>query len=344
MKLRTRKPTNNRDGALLPMLAVVIIILFVAATMGVDIARMHLTRAELRTATDASARAAVEAMGRTQNKQAGIDAAINIANRNNVAGLPLTVTEDDIDVGTAAEDENGKFSFLSGGSILTSVRVNGHRTVDSPDGPVGLLFGPMFGVTDFSPDFTSTATRSDRDIALVLDVSGSMSKEGRFQALAEGLDTFLSVLESTPQDEHVSLSVYETTARKLQPITSDLDLVRNAFQREVADGNTAIGLGLGEGLDSILHDSNARSFALKSIVLMTDGNHNTGINPEEIAKQCADAGVTVVTITFKGGANKGRMQTIADSTGGQHFHANNGNELKDAFETIARQLAVMLIE
>jgi len=74
MKQKVQKPTtNNREGAMLLFVAVLMVFIFVAVTIGVDVARMHLTRAELQAATDASARAGVEALGRTQNEQAGID-------------------------------------------------------------------------------------------------------------------------------------------------------------------------------------------------------------------------------------------------------------------------------
>ena len=42
---------------MLPLVAVVLIILFVSACLAIDIARIHVTRSELRTATDAAARA-----------------------------------------------------------------------------------------------------------------------------------------------------------------------------------------------------------------------------------------------------------------------------------------------
>ncbi len=41
----------QRRGAMLPLLAVVMVILFVAAALSIDIARIHVTRSELRTAT-----------------------------------------------------------------------------------------------------------------------------------------------------------------------------------------------------------------------------------------------------------------------------------------------------
>jgi len=344
------KPTQSADrkGAMLPMLAVVMVILIFSVAISVDIARMHLTRSELRTANDAAARAAVVEIGVSQNAAAARDAAIFAASRNKVAGKGLTLTRDQIEIGTADQQSSGGFAFsptgAGSGTHLTSARVHGKRCSTSPDGEVGMMFGQLFGVDSFCADSVSAATQSHRDIALVLDVSGSMSNEGRFKALADAIDSFLLVLESTPQSENVSLSVYETSARKLQPLTSDLSLISSAFNKEVAEGATAIGLGMEEGLGSVLNDFEARDHALKSLILMTDGNHNTGINPEDIVGDCVAARVSVYTITFKNGADQSRMKAIAEAGNGTHLHAKNNGELEEAFRTIAHQLAVMLIE
>lgn len=344
----TQAKLVNREGSMLPMLAVVMVILIISVAIGVDIARMHLTRTELRTANDAAARAAVIQMGISQNRILAKDAAVDIAARNQVAGKGLTLAPDQILLGTAVRQDSGSFTFseASAGSstILTSARVEGRRCANSPDGEVKLLFGPLFGVESFCSDSVSTATQSHRDIALVLDVSGSMKDDGRFEALEEALDTFLSILESTPQSEAVSLTVYETTSRKIQPITSDMDLVRNAFADESPGGRTAIGLGMTDGLDSILNDLNARPHAIRSLIVMTDGNHNEGIDPEEVVIDCVASHVSVFTVTFSSGANQNRMESLANDGQGFHIHADNAEELNDAFEQIARQLAVLLIE
>ena len=84
-KIRSLKEAG-RHGAMLPMVGFVMIILFVACAFAVDIARMHLTRSELRTATDAAARAAVENVSRTNDLQQARDAAVAIAQQNMVAG------------------------------------------------------------------------------------------------------------------------------------------------------------------------------------------------------------------------------------------------------------------
>ena len=339
---KTTCATADRDGALLPMLAVVIVILLISVAIGVDIARMHLTRSELRTANDAAARAAVVEIGISENPVAAQDAAIRVASRNLVAGQGLTLTRDQVEIGHTVSDGDS-LSFVNGGTLLTSARVHGRRCESAPDGEVELLFGPLFGVDSFCTDTISAATQTQRDIALVLDVSRSM-EGARFVALGEALQGFLDVLEASPHGENVSLTVYERTARKIQPLTKQLTAVSDAFSTEEAGGKTAIGLGMTEGLDSLLNDANARRFAFKSMVVMTDGNHNTGISPEDIATECVAAGVAVFTVTFSDGANKDRMRLLAESAEGFHIHANNSTELQEAFETIARQLSVGLIE
>ena len=187
---------------MLPLIAVVMVILFVAAVLAIDIARIHVTRSELRTATDAAARAGVEALGREQSQPAAIAAALAVARENIVAGNGLDLDPDNILFGIAKQDKDGTFGFVeSGDSTINSVRVIGARTVGSPDGPVNMMFGGLFGQNSFEPVQSATATRLDRDIALVLDKSGSMRDFGRFEALLNGLDVFLAELESTTQTE-----------------------------------------------------------------------------------------------------------------------------------------------
>lgn len=333
-----------RDGAMLPFIAIVIVILFITAAFAIDIARIHVTRSELRTATDAAAKAGVEALGREQSTNAATDAALAIARENIVAGEGFLLDPNNVIFGSSGQNENGTFFFEEGGQPLNSVRVIGEKTRNSPAGSASLFFTPLFGLADFEPIQVATATRVDRDIALVLDVSGSMASNGRFEALSNALDVFLSELDNTPQRENLSLTVYSTTERNIQELTTDLVLIQDAFANESPEGFTAIGQGLNTGLNSILNDPNARPFALKSIIVMTDGNQNRGVNPLQIAPLCRDAGVVVHTITFSEGANESLMAQVAEIGEGLHIHADNDEELLEAFQTIARQLQVLLIE
>ncbi len=333
---------SQRTGAMLPLIAVTMVILFVAITLAVDFARIQLTRAELRTATDAAARAGAEALGRTQDPNQAVQAAINIARRNIVAGSSLNIRANQIQIGRTTPDKNGVFACNEVNNAQNAVRVTGLRTSGSLDGPVPMLFGPLFGVTQFQPVQSAVATRLDRDISLVLDVSGSMNSFGRFPGLQNAVRVFLAQLAATEPVERVSLNVYSTKARKLLPLTEDMNLVAVTFARETAAGFTAIGEGLKLGDNSVRKDPLARPFAEKTVILMTDGNHNTGTFPDVVAQGMT--GVKVHTITFGAEANRPLMQKVADLTGGISIHAANNQELEDAFREIALQLPVLLTE
>ena len=338
------KRFQQRDGAMLPFIAIVIVIMFITAAFAIDVARIHVTRSELRTATDAAAKAGIEAFGREQSTAAGVAAALQVAEQNIVAGKGMLLDPDQIVFGSSGQSPDGSFFFNEGATPLNSVRVVGEKTAGSPAGSASLFFMPIFGVNDFEPIQVATATRIERDIALVLDVSGSMASNGRFEALSNALDVFLDELDETPQRENLSLTVYSTTERKIQELTANLNDIRDAFADEGPGGRTAIGQGLETGLDSILNDPNARPFALKSIIVMTDGNQNEGISPELVAPRAQEAGVVVHTITFSEGANEALMAQVADIADGIHLHADSDEELLESFRTIAKQLQVILIE
>ena len=221
----------------------------------------------------------------------------------------------------------------------------GKRTADSADGPVTLFFGPVLGTDTFSPTASSTAARLDRDIALVLDESGSMNSAGRFPALLNGLNVFLTEMERSVPEERISLTVYDTFPEKLVNMTGDTFSIRNAMATRRPGGLTGVGRALEVGIDSVQNDPGSRgNFALQSVVLMTDGNHNTGRNPISVANDAQRLGITVHTITFSSGANQGLMRQVAERTGGIHVHADTNQQLNDAFDTIAKTIQVMTIQ
>jgi len=332
-----------RRGAMLILVVTALIILFVAAVIGIDVAYMHVTRAELRTATDAAARAGVEALGRTQDINMARRAAIEFAARNTVAGAPLQLSASDIEIGSTVGGGSSKFSFQEGANPPTAMRIRGRRTADSPSGPIPLFFGPMFGQLDFQPEQVATAARLDLDVSLVLDISGSMSIQNRFPGLVNAVDVFIRELEQTPQDERCSMTVYSTDARKEVAMTTNLQQINQRLAQLGPNGMTAIGRGMQVGLTTF-NDPQARPYALRAMIVMTDGHHNTGIHPRNVVSQVRQQNVTVHTITFSNGANQNTMREVARLGGGIHIHANDNQQLAEAFREIARQLSVLLIE
>lgn len=341
---KSQKKSRHQRGAMLILVLFMLVILLVMTVFAVDIAFMQLVRTQLRTSTDAAARAASESLARTQNPAKARKAAKDTAARNLVAGEPLKLDNSDIVFGSATPDSTGLFTFHPGGSPTNSVRVNGRRTNDSPSGSVSLFMGGILGKPEFEPQLHSSTTSIVRDIALVLDRSGSMRSQNKIGDLKSAVNVFLDILDSTRADERVSLTSYSTTGTKDQNMTSDLSLIRDAADRMPAAGYTAIGQGMQIGSDSLESDPLTRPFSDKAIVLLTDGIENRGPFVREVLPLIVDRGQIVYTITFGAGADQALMRQVATATGGQHYHAPNGQALRDVFRDIARSLAVVMIE
>ncbi len=347
--LLTAVPKNcDRRGSMLVLIAVVMIIFIVAAAFSVDIAYMHMVKAELRTATDAAAKAGAEALARTQDPEAAIDAALAIAESNRVAGNGLTLNREDVVIGGVNLNPDGKFEFVPGQEPLTSVNVIGRRNESAPDDVVPLFFGGYFGVDHFKPVQDASASSTVRDIALVLDRSGSMAEASgtgtRLTALIEAVNVFIDEIAVSSPNSIVSLTTYSTNATRDIPLSDDFGLIQSNVNGLVADGYTNIFEALRFGSDSLNEDANRRPYADKTIIVMTDGNFNVGGNPTPSAILAADRGHRIHTITFSSGANQAIMQEVASIGNGIHIHADDAGDLADAFRDIAKTLSVVLIK
>jgi Ca-activated chloride channel homolog len=364
-----------RGGAMLVLIAVCLPLCVIMAAFAVDVAWMHLVRAELRTATDAAARAGAKELSLSQSIPAARDRAKQVARRNQVAGEPMLLSNSDIEIGSSKQSSDlSRFQFTRGEARPNAVRVTGRRTKGSAAGPVDLLFAGALGVRQFEPRETATSTQLDRDICLVVDRSGSMMESltggadpqgtcdpphstlSRWGALNTAVAAFLVELDDTPQDERVALVSYSSNETacgytyKISTIDSDLvsdySRIRDQMARissRPVKGRTAISAGLDNGI-RVLTGSRVRPFAVRTMVLMTDGIHNLGPEPIVSARTAAANDIVIHTITFSVDADIRRMQDVAAATGGRHFHADDLRELVDAFREIAATLPVLLTE
>ena len=337
---------DPRRGAMLVLVLLVIVILLVCAVFTVDVAQMHLARAELRTATDAAARAGTEALARTQDEDVAIQAALDAAARNLVVGEGLQLRAQDITLGRHEDGANGAIEFVANEAPFSAVRVVGRRDASAPQGTVPLLFANIFGVSEFSPVQTATASASVRDICLVLDRSGSMGKDAgnnftRLSALQNAVRRFLQEVENASPNARVALVSYSNAGTIDSPLVDEFSQIIAEIDQFNAQGRTNMAEGLLFGSDTL---QNARVFANRTIVLMTDGNFNLGGTPVPSAQIAAGRGHEIHTITFSAGANQNIMRTVARIGGGQHIHADDALDLENAFRDIARAISVTLTE
>lgn len=187
------------------------------------------------------------------------------------------------------------------------------------------------------------------DIAIVLDVSGSMTTAGFGGDASTKLDAVKRVVVDFIgglRNDRAGLVVFGSDALLLSPLTLD----HGALQQLAAPiesgrfvgGATAIGTGLATGLN-VLRASAARA---KVAIVLTDGENNSGdIAPADAAKAARLLGVRVYAIgailptEMQRGAlpvNEAELRDMAVSTGGEYFSATDEQALRRIYEGIAQ--------
>ena len=430
---------SNRKAAVAPLFAFLLPALLALCALAINVSQLQLTSTELKIATDVAAHAGGRAMSLEQTTEAAWDAVTWAASLNDVAGRPLIVPEDENHIqfgrSTRSQGGHGRYDFNvvsraavdNGSESANSVSVIGE--VDLPLFFRGLRrnTGNSTGGTSSTESITnvdlsrrSTATQVDRDIALILDRSGSMlffkdedalfnaivtlfranqihlsegqaavrslynrrysdnvinklytlgdefgeyaddwmdkrsysqsqstgaPRHSRWALMLEGVDAFVEVLEATDQDELVSLTTFQASATFDIPLTKNYDEIHDAIEDISPFGGTAIGTGMETGLPPIISGANSRTFAAKTIVVLTDGDNNNGRNPADVVRDIRlGTNVTIHTVTFTEGAVQGPMMEVARLGGGRHYHAENGDLLIDTFEEIANNLPTVLTQ
>ncbi|MEZ6062967.1 MAG: VWA domain-containing protein [Planctomycetaceae bacterium] len=344
--------SRARRGAMLILILVCLPVILAFAIFAINVAWMQLTRTELRTATDAAARSGSRMLSRSQDTAIARSWANAAALHNQVAGVPLVLAPTDVIFGNSAPDGFGGYVFsprLDTDNDINATRVWGDRRSGSATGPVPMLFAGLFTRKIFEPLKTATATQIDRDVVLVLDRSGSMNTVTptgtRWTDLKVAVQAFLNALATTPQDELVGVASYSTTSSNDQDMTLSYPTIMTTVNNLSPGGFTAIGKASKQGRIAVTDPAFARPTAQKTLVVMTDGIHNTGINPEIESRDAhVTYGITVHTITFSSSADQAWMQLVASEGGGQHWHADDQASLIAVFEEIAANLPTLLTE
>jgi Ca-activated chloride channel homolog len=210
----------------------------------------------------------------------------------------------------------------------------------------------------------TTVKASGVDIAVALDMSGSMVSEdfvvkgqrvNRFNMARSVLKNFI---DERPSDR-IGLIVFATQAFIATPLTLDHDFLQENLDRleigAINQNSTAIGDALSTAVNR-LRDLKSKS---KIVILMTDGQNNSGkIQPLMAADAARALGIKVYTIGIgeQGEApmpvgrnpytgetvyqnvpvdvDEDTLQKIADDTGGKYYRADNAEKFKQIYADI----------
>jgi len=193
---------TDRTGGIVALMAFLIPVILVICGISINFALMHLRKTELQIATDAAARAAGRAFSETQKVNAAIDLAVDVGEMNTIGSAPLKINPDEssgeIIFGISRRQGNGygryeftprqRANIASKTEKATAIRVTGKRTAGSLGGSIEMFLSGFGPFSDFSPESFSTSTQLDRDIALVLDRSGSMLEYKDYPAMEDAID------------------------------------------------------------------------------------------------------------------------------------------------------------
>ncbi len=211
-------------------------------------------------------------------------------------------------------------------------------------------------------------------LILAIDVSGSMFAEdvapNRMEATRQAVRSFV---EKQPSGVKIGIVSFTDFGALVAPPTRDREVVLDAIDRLRPQRGTNIGAGLEVALDAIYEGIDgerpgARTAPLPgvtptpsaataapppaSIVLLSDGQSNTGPSPLDVAQEAVAAGVRVYTVGIGTAAGttleiRGRrvftrldeetLRRVADLTGGLYFSAADEAELQAVYDDLSRQ-------
>ena len=193
------------------------------------------------------------------------------------------------------------------------------------------------------------------DIALLLDISGSMLAEdfqpNRVGAAKEVAQRFID----GRRNDRIGLVIFAGQSFTQCPMTLDYRVLKNLLrqvQPGMVEDGTAIGMAIAQGVNR-LKDSKAKS---KIMILLTDGVNNRGeIDPLTAAQIAATFGIRIYTVGVgtEGEApypvqtpfgiryqnipvdvDEATLQKIAGITNGEYFRARNNRMLRDIYQEI----------
>ncbi len=168
---RCAKPILSRRGAIVVLAAILLVVVVGMVAFGVDMGCIVLARTQLQVAADASALAGAAT---TYLPRAEMEAvAKQYASANKVGTKSVQLASSDIEYGTW---DTSTRRFTPSATPGNAVRVTA-RADSTTSGEVPLFFGRIFNLNSVSQRASAVATVNPRDIAFVIDLSGSMNDD-----------------------------------------------------------------------------------------------------------------------------------------------------------------------
>jgi Ca-activated chloride channel family protein len=216
-------------------------------------------------------------------------------------------------------------------------------------GVAGLLFSMA------RPQATIRIPKGQTSVMLAVDVSGSMAatdvQPTRIEAaIAAGR----TLIDKLPSNAQVGLVIFNSQAQVVAPLTGDKGSVKDALGTLAPGGGTAIGEAIQVAvaqLATVVDPNGPKSQHYATVVLLTDGSSNTGVDNLTAAANAAQANIPVDTIGIGArnqttmvqgrvvdGVDEQALQAIASGTGGHYYYAADQEQLNQIYSQIGSHI------
>lgn len=174
------RPRNRQRGAVMPFVILCCVALFAFAALAIDFGIMAVARTQAQNAADTAAMAGARSLtGDTttnNNYENAGPAAATAGTAHSILSKPLSPSQINVEVGSYTyEVASAKFEVM----IPKATNDNYSLVRARVDAQSGFGFGRALGFQTFNTSATATAVHRPRDVAIILDFSGSM----RFDSL-----------------------------------------------------------------------------------------------------------------------------------------------------------------
>ncbi len=179
---------------------------------------------------------------------------------------------------------------------------------------------------------------------LCIDRSGSMNSQNRMTFARSAARIFVDSItlseffSGSVEPPEFALSSFSSGATLDRPLTTDTASIKSGIASLSAGGLTNIGGGLQRSLETLM--AQPERSCDEVIILLGDGDHNTGTHPQSVVPSLIEQHVTVISVGLGTGLSTSGQQvlrSIATQTGGRYFAVTNSFDLAGLFFRLAAE-------
>lgn len=244
---------------------------------------------------------------------------------------------------------------IGGALIAAGARRTGPTGLQVRQAVLWLIWALMLlaaaGPRDLAP--VSALKVTGRDLAIVLDLSGSMVRDDFY--LDDRQITRLEAVTTVGADfarrrggDRVALIVFGSEAYYASPFTFDVEAVAKRIEAATI-GISGRATNISDGLGLAIKRMAESDAASRVVILLSDGVNNAGAtNPRGVAELAASQGIRVHTIALgpkdlstaelgeRGVVDAATLRAISEISGGESFRVKTTDDLAAVAEALDR--------